>query len=202
MPLLETKNAGGYFAKANINGVVVSFHLTPFGQRQLLDAGIQPGKKFPLALLADLARAGHAWTTPSMAEQAGIFYAEQFDLNLVGDESAEGLFAACTNDGKLDDLHLVAWESSGRPILKLLCGACRAELPERFTLNVPVTLLSLGALSQLEAQGKMPAGDSVLGRLRESLAADLSASWEAFRRQNASRQAGLNFDRPDELDLG
>ena len=79
MPLLEPKPTGGYFAKASIKGVAVTFHLTPFGQKRLLDAGIQPGKKFPLALLADLARQGHARTPPSVAEQSGLFYAEQFD---------------------------------------------------------------------------------------------------------------------------
>ena len=201
MPLLEPKPTGGYFAKANIKGVAVTFHLTPFGQKRLLDAGIQPGKKFPLALLADLARAGHAWTPPSVAEQAGIFYAEQFDLNLAGDEAAERYFAACTNDGKLDELHLVAWQSAGRPTVKLLCGACRAALPERFMLSVPLPLLSLAALSQLEAQGKLSAGDAVASGLREALTADLSATWETFRRQNAQRQTGLNFDMPDELGL-
>jgi len=52
MPILESKPGGGYCAKATINRVVVTFHLTPLGQKRLLDAGIQPGKKFPLALLA------------------------------------------------------------------------------------------------------------------------------------------------------
>ena len=72
-------------------------------------------------------------------------------------------------------------------------------MPERFTLSVP--LLLLAALLQLEAQGKLPAGDAVGSGLRESLAADWSATWEVFRRQNAQRQAGLNFDSPDELGL-
>jgi hypothetical protein len=36
------------------------FHLTPLGQKRLLEAGIGPGRKFPLAMLADLARQGHA----------------------------------------------------------------------------------------------------------------------------------------------
>jgi hypothetical protein len=201
MPLLESKPSGGYCAKASIKGVAVTFHLTPSGQKRLLDAGIQPGKKFPLALLADLARQGHAWTPPSVAEQTGICYAEQYDLNLAGDETAERYFAACTDDGKLDDLHLVAWEVDGRPVVKLLCNACRANLPERFKLSVPLPLLGLAALARLEAQGKTPANDPVVRGLREGLAADLSATWETLRRQTAQRQADLGFDMPDELGL-
>lgn len=41
MPLLEAKLKGGYVAKATIKGGAVTFHLTPFGQKRLLDAGIQ-----------------------------------------------------------------------------------------------------------------------------------------------------------------
>lgn len=201
MPLLETKPSGGYCAKAKIKGVVVTFHLTPFGQKRLLHAGIQPSGKFPLTLLADLARQGHAWTAPSVAEKAGIFYAEQFDLNLAGDEAAESLFAACTDDGSYDDLHLVAWKSPHKTTVKLLCGGCRSALPERFSLSVPLPLLSLDTLTQLEAQGKLPPGDAVVRALREAFTADLSATWETFRRQSAQRQAGLNLDMPDELGL-
>jgi hypothetical protein len=201
MPVLEPKSAGGLVAKAKIKGIVVTFHLTPFGQKRLLDAGIQPSTKFPLALLADLARQGHAWTPPSTAEKAGLFCAEQFDLTLEGDEAVERLFAACSDDGSYDDLHLDAWESARKATVKLLCGKCRAALPERFTLNVPLPLLSSNVLAQLEAQGKLPTGDPVVRGLREALAADLFATWETFRRKKAQRQAGLGFDMPGELGL-
>ncbi len=130
-----------------------------------------------------------------------MFYAEQFDLNLPGDEGVEFLFAACTNDESCEDLHLVAWASPRKTTVNLLCGKCRAEMPERFTLSIPVSLLSLSALTQLEVQGKLPEGDQVVRSLRDALAADLSATWEVFRGQNAQREAGLSFDLPDELGL-
>lgn len=201
MPVLESKPAGGFYAKAKIKGVVVTFHLTALGQKRLLDAGIQSGGKFPLALLADLARQGHAWTPPSVARKTGIFYAQQFDLNLAGDEAAEPLFAACTDDGSYDDLHLIAWESKRKPVVELLCGSCRAARSEPFTLSIPLPLLSLAALTQLEAQGKLAPGDPVGRGLREAFTADLSATWEAFRRQTAQRQSDLGFAMPDELRL-
>jgi hypothetical protein len=201
MPILEPKTSGGYVAKATIKKVLVTFHLTAFGQKRLLDAGIEPGQKFPLALLADLAKEGHAWTPPSVAEKTGLNWAQQFDLNLAGDEAAERLFAACADCASYEDLHLVAWESKRGPATKLLCGGCRAALPERFTLSVPLPLLSLAALNQLEAQGKLAAGNAVASKLRKSMAADLSATWETFRRQKSQRQEGFDFGNLGELEL-
>lgn len=178
MPLLESKPTGGFQATAKIKGVVVTFHLTPLGQKCLLDAGIAPGQKFPLALLADLARQGHAWTPPSVARKTGIYYAQQFDLNLAGDEAAERLFAACTECASYADLHLVAWKSKPKAKVKLLCGDCRAGLSGRLALSVPLSLLALPALAQLESQGKLPSGDPVVRALRQAFTADLSAAWE------------------------
>jgi hypothetical protein len=201
MPVLEPNPTGGFVAKATIKNILVAFHLTPFGQKRLLEAGIEPGKKFPLALLADLAHQGHAWVPPTVAEKTGINWAQQFDLSLAGDEKAEPLFIACTSDGKYDDLHLVAWETKKKTAVKVLCGACRAALPERFTLNIPLPLLSIRTMKQLEAQGKLPPDETVVRSLRESLSADLSAMWEEFRRHKAQRQTALGFDFPGELGL-
>ena len=47
----------------------------------------------------------------------------------------------------------------------------------------------------------MPAEDATVRNLRDALTADQSASWEAFRRETAQRQAGLGLDLPDELGL-
>lgn len=202
MPVLEPKASSGHRAQATIKGVAVTFHLTPFGQKRLLDAGIVPGKKFPLALLADLAHQGHAWTSRSAAEKTGIHWVPQLDLNLEGDEGAERFFLACTDCGGYDDLHLVAWQSDGGSGAALHCPACRAAMSERFTLSIPLPLVSLAALAQLEAQDKIRADATVIVRLREALAADLSATWEAFRRQRAQRQTGFGFGTPGELTLG
>lgn len=95
----------------------------------------------------------------------------------------------------------MAWEAAGKPVVKLLCAGCRAALPERFSLNVPLPLLSLVALAQLESQAKLPAGDATVSSIPQALAADLSSTWETFRQQSAARQNGLPFDLPDELGL-
>lgn len=201
MPVLEAKPTGGHWARATIKETLVTFHLTPLGQKRLLDAGIVPGRKFPLALLADLARQGHAWTSRSAAEKTGLHWVPQLDLNLEGDEEAEGLFLACTDCGSYDDLHLLAWESQGTHAAALHCPSCRTAMPERFTLNLPLPLISLAALAQLEAQDKINAADPVVIRLREALAADLSATWEAYRQQRTRRQTSFGFGTPGELPL-
>jgi len=202
MPLFEPKFGGGFCAKATIKGVVVTFHLTPTGQKRLSDAGVQPDKKFPLALLADLARQGHAWTPPSIADKTDIAFAQQFDLNLAGDEAAERMFTACTDCASYDDLHLVAWQSAKRSRVAILCAGCRVALAERCALSVPLPLVSLESLSQLEAQGKLPAQSQLLLALRRSLANDLSAEWERFRQSENQRQRALRLELPGELKLG
>lgn len=202
MPLLESKTGGGFCAKASIKGAAVTFHLTPTGQKQLLDAGIQPGVKFPLALLADLARQGHAWTPPSVAEKTGISWAQQFDFNLAGDEQAEPLFASCAECSGYDDLHLAAWKSKRSATAKILCARCRGKWPERFTLSVPLSLVTLAALAQLETQDELPTGNPVVASLRQSLAKDMGADWEKFRQANQHRQAGLGLGFDNELKLG
>ena len=201
MPLLETKPGGGYCAKANIKGAAVTFHLTPLGQKRLLEAGIQPGTKFPLALLADLAREGHAWTPPSVAEKTGIRWAQQFDFNLTGDEQAEPLFTCCAECSSYDDLHLCAWNAKRAPVARLLCHHCRGKAAMRFTLSVPLSLVTLAALAQMEGQGKLPPGLSAIASLRQWLAKDMSAEWEKFRQLNQQRQVGLELGFADELRL-
>ncbi len=201
MPLLQPKPNGGYCAKATIKGVAVTFHLTPLGQKRLLDAGIQPGTKFPLALLADLARQGHAWTPPSTAEKTGLNWAQQFDFNLSGDESAEPLFVCCADCNGYDDLHLTASKSKRALAARVLCEHCRGKLLERFTLSVPLSLVTLPALSQMEAQGKLPMENPAVRLLRQWLTNDLSTEWEKFRKLTAQRQAGLRLDLPGELSL-
>ena len=202
MPLLESKPGGGHCAKATIKGAVVVFHLTPLGQKRLLEAGIQPGTKFPLALLADLARQGHAWTPPSVAEKSGISWAQQFDFNLAGDEQAEPLFACCAECSGYDDLHLAAWKSKRAAAAKILCEKCRGKWPERFTLSVPLSLVTLAALSQLETQSELPTDNPAFASLRQSLAKDMSADWEKFRQLHQQRQAGLGLGYDNELKLG
>lgn len=202
MPILEPKPGGGHDAKATLRGVVVTFHLTAQGEKRLFDSGINPGVKFPLALLADLAQQGLAWTSPSAnAAKAGIHFAQQFDLNLAGDETAERLFPACSEDGSYNDLHLVAWKAGPALSAKLLCGECRLALRHRALLSVPVSVLSLNILSLLESQGKLPAGSPVTIQLREAYRADLAADWERFRRQSTTQQVDLGLALPGELGL-
>jgi hypothetical protein len=66
---------------------------------------------------------------------------------------------------------------------------------------VPLSLVTLTALGQMEAQSKLPAGNSTVASLRRWLANDLSAEWEKFRHLNAQRQLGLGFEFGDELKL-
>ena len=151
---------------------------------------------------AALARQGHAWTSRTTAQQTGIAWARQREFNLDGDEAAEGLFASCTDCGSFDDLHLLAWGDGDQASCGILCPACRLALSERVGLSVPLGLVSLSALAQLEAQGKVPPTNPVVARVREAFAADLSAFWVNYSRHKAQRQADLGLSACGDLPLG
>lgn len=202
VPVLESNPSGGHWARATIKGTLVTFHLTATGQKRLLEAGIVPGRKFPLALLADLARQGHAWNSRTTAQQTGIAWARQHEFNLDGDEAAEGLFASCTDCGGFDDLHLLTWGTDDHARCGILCPACRLALSERVALSVPLGLVTISCLAQLEAQGKVRAKDPAVVGLREAFAADLSAFWVKYSRQKAQRQPDLGLSASGELPLG
>ena len=129
-------------------------------------------------------------------------WAQQYEINLPGDESAEPQFASCAECGGYDDLHLTAWKSKRAATAKILCADCRSKWPERFTLSVLLSLVMLPALAQLKAQGEWPAGHAVVASLRQWLAKDLSAEWEKFRQLRQQRQAGLDLGFEGELKLG
>ena len=112
------------------------------------------------------------------------------------------MFASCAECNGYDDLHLTAWKSKRAATAKILCEKCRGKWPERFTLSVPLSLVTLAALAQLEAQSELPAENPAVASLRQSLAKDMGADWEKFRQANQHQQAGLGLGFDNELKLG
>ena len=205
MPVLCQRADGSWcFAKASIRGAIVTFQLTERGVARLREAGVEPGGKFPLRLLLALYRPGDAFTLKGgTGPKAGYHEAEQFQFGFEENTAAEPLFPACTDTGSMDDLHLVVVaEADGVPVVKLLCPERRAAVAARTTLSLPLPLATLDALSRLTQLGKLPPGSEVVRTLREHLTEDLSAAWEAFRRQRGHRQAGLGLGLAGELGLG
>jgi hypothetical protein len=204
MPVFYQRTDGsGFYAKACIQGSIVTFQLTDCGARQLHEAGIEPGAKFPLRLLMALYRPGEAYTLRGgTGPKAGYHQADQFSFSFEENQSAERLFPACSETGSYDDLHLVVYEDGGIGTAKLLCPQARATFGNKATLSLPLALVSLDSLARLESLGKLPTKNEVVRSLRQSLADDLTLEWEKFRQLKAQRQSGLKLDFSDELRLG
>ena len=204
MPVFYPRaDRSGFYAKASIQGSIVTFQLTERGVARLREAGIEQGGKFPLRLLLALYRPGDAFTLKGgTGPKPGYNEAEQFVFGFEENRAAEPLFPVCAVNGSHDDLHLVVSEDGGQPLARWLGPEARAAVAGRTLLSLPLPLVTLESLARLEALGKLPAGSAPVRVWRQWLAVDLSAEWEKFRRARARKQAGLRLDLPGELELG
>jgi len=203
MPVFYQRTDGsGFYAKACIQGNIVTFQLTARGAARLREAAVELGGTFPLRLLMALYRPGDAYTLKGgTGPKAGFQEAEQFAFSFEENQSAERLFPACSETGSYDDLHLVVYLDRGKITAKLLCPSARARVAAATTVSLPLALVSAESLTQLEILGKLPADSDVIQALRQSFADDWGAEWEAFRQLKAQRQSDLGIDFGDELKL-
>jgi hypothetical protein len=199
MPVLKSYTDGsGHYIHASVRGAVVTFQTTPRAVERLTAAGVQPGARFPLRLLADLTRDGDAFTRRGGVE---FYEAEQFEFDFKESEESEALFPACAVTGSFDDLHLVAHDAGGETRVELLAPSARAAIAGGVRLSVPLTILSPAALTTLETTGQLPEGTVTVAALRRWYAEGASAEWERLRRERESRQQGFAFEVPGELKL-
>lgn len=202
MPVLHRyKDGATFYAKSSLAGRIVTWQLSPGGQRKLQDAGIGDGTRFPLHLLADLMRAGDAWTGGSgLGEVAVQSDGSQLHLDFPEDREAAALFPLCEVTGSLHDLHLVVWQEGATLRAQLLAPAARSALTPPHDLSTPVAILDLKSLNRLRSLEKIPAGSAAEGVLRRWFEADASAAWERWRKRPAAPQGRL-LAAPGELDF-
>lgn len=199
MPVLKSYADGsGNYIHASVRGAVITFQITQRGLEKLSLAGVQPGSRFTLQLLAGLSRTGDAYTHRGSVE---FHEAEQFEFDFNESEQSKAFFPACAVTGSFDGLHLVVHESAGEIRVELLAAGPRSSLGGRVRQSVPLILLSPSALTSLEAAGELPPSSEAVATLRRWYAHDASAEWERLRRQRQTRQPGLAFDVPGELGL-
>lgn len=199
MPVLKSYTDGsGHYIHASVRGAVITFQTTKRGVEKLAAAGVQPGIRFALRLLADLTRTGDAYTRHGGVE---FYEAEQIEFDFKESQESEALFPACAVTGTFDDLHLVAHEAGSEVCVELLAPSAREKVTDRIRLSVPLTILSPSALTTLETTGQLAAGTTAVAALRRWYAEDASAEWERLRRERETRQQGFGFDVPGELKL-
>ncbi len=199
MPVLKSyTDCSGYYIHASVHGAVVTFQTTQCGVEKLAAAGVQPGIRFALRLLADLTRTGDAYTHHGGVE---FYEAEQFQFDFKESKESESLFPACAVTGTFDDLHLVMHDAGAEACVELLAPSAREKLTNRIRLSVPLSILSPSALTTLETTGQLAANTTAVAALRRWYAEDASAEWERLRRERETRQQGFGFDVPGELKL-
>ena len=199
MPRLHKyRNRNACYVLTAIGGSVITYQLTPDGEKKLATAGIVCGQQFHRALLLDLYRNGDAYTGSSGADDP---LASQMEMDFANDPDPETAFPACDVCKSVNDLHLAL---SGKPeelIAQLQCATCRATPAARPDTSIPVALLSRPILSRL-FQLKFVTHKGPNGKqFEELLRTEFESKWEALRKQRGVSQASL-FGGATTGDLG
>jgi hypothetical protein len=183
MPLFQAKTGSAPTVLVKDGDRVVAYALTPQGAKQLRAAGVRSGQKFPARILASLVRTGQAHS-PGAADAAG-----QGMFGFQPDEATT--LPRCEMTGVTSDVHLVVYTDGAGTVAKLLGPEPRFILQKTTTLSVPVAVLSLAIINQLETSQKLPAHSPAAAILREWLRHDFDGIWEKLQRDNAQKQETL-----------
>ncbi len=193
MPLFHAKSPTGPVAITKDKDRIIAYTLTPEGVKKLREAGVRNGQEFPSRAFAALIRSGQAHS-PRIADAAGQkqfgFDRDETDLHL----------PRCEMTGVTSDVHLVVYGEGSGTIAKLLGPEPRFVLQKVTQLSVPVTVLSLAAISQLETANKLPLKSAAAATLRDWFRQDFESAWEKLQKENARKQGVLSLG-PDEAEL-
>lgn len=202
MPRLHRyRDRNAHYVLTAVRGAVVTFQLTPDGERRLREAGVDMGQQFPRALLLDLYRTGHAFTHGSGVNVAAAAQAGQMELDFAQDPDPETAFPTCDACGSMADLHLHITREGEALAAAVLCLACRLKPEAAVDTSLPVGLLTRSLLLRLLAlKPTRTAGESV-GRLQALLEREFESKWAALRNQSTPRQGTL-LDVPPRGGLG
>lgn len=196
MPLFLAKTGTAPTVLTKDNERIVSYTLTVDGAKQLRAAGVRSGQKIPPRVLAAMIRSGDAHS-PRLAESAG-----QVRFDFAGDDTSDFL-PRCEMTGVTSDVHLVVYGEGSGTVAKLLGSEPRFVLQKVTSLSVPVTILSLATVNQLEAANKLPVKSAAAVALRAWFRQDFESAWEKLSRDHARDQGVLSLGTDGgELPLG
>lgn len=192
MPRLHKyRDRNASYVLTAVGGAVVTFQLTPEGERRLRTAGVDIGQQFPRALLLDLYRTGDAFTHGSGVNPATAAQSGQLELDFAQDPDPETAFPTCDACGSLADLHLHITREGEALAAVVACLACRLKPGKAVDTSIPIGLLTrplLLRLLALKPTGR--AGESV-GRFQALLEREFESKWAALRKRSAPTQGTL-----------
>jgi hypothetical protein len=176
-----------------IRGNVITYQLTPDGERKLTAAGIAPGQQFQRALLLDLYRTGDAFTRGSGVDDPALAAAGQLEMDFANDPDPETAFPACDVCRSVNDLHLTLTGSPEDLVAQLQCPTCRAIPAARPDISIPVALLSRPILSRLFQMKPVAGKGKNVKQFEELFRTEFESKWEALRKLRGAPQKSL-FD--------
>ena len=192
MPRLhQYRNRNACYVLTAIRGAVVTYQLTPEGERKLIAAGIAPGQQFHRALLLDLYRTGDAFTHGFGVDDPALAAAGQTEMDFSNDPDPETAFPSCDVCRGLNDLHLTLTGPAEDLVAQLQCATCRALPGATPDTSIPVALLSRPILSRLFALKPVAGKAKNVKQFEELLRAEFESKWEALRKRQGETQASL-----------
>jgi hypothetical protein len=192
MPRLhQYKSRDNCYVLTSIRGKVITFQLTPEGERKLREVGVAPDQNFPRALLLDLCRTGEAFTGGSGLSESLTESINQLELDFTQDPDPETLFPACDDCGSLDDLHLSIVREQGSLAAKLQCPHCRDVTSHMLDTCIPSPLVTLTVYGRLFQSKQASIRYEGVGRLENLLSSKFESKWEDLRRLRRSSQRAL-----------
>ena len=189
MPRLHKyRNRNACYVLTAIRGAVITYQLTPEGEKKLATAGIGWGQQFHRALLLDLYRSGDAYTGGSGADDP---LASQMEMDFANDPDPETAFPACDVCKSVNDLNLTLTGSAIDLVAQLQCAACRALPAARPDTSIPVALVSRPILSRLFQMKPVTQKGKNVTQFEELLRAEFEFKWEAHRKRRGESQSSL-----------
>lgn len=189
--LYQYRKRNACYVLTAIGGAVITYQLTPEGERKLTVAGIGPGQLFPRALLLDLYRTGDAFTRGSGVDDPALAGAGQMEMDFANDPEPETAFPACADCRSVDDLHLILSGPGDKLAAKLQCAACRGKSAGAVDTSIPLALVSLPVLTRLFGLKAVTDKDGSVTQFEELLRAEYASRWEALARQRGAAQTSL-----------
>jgi hypothetical protein len=199
MPRLHKyRNRNACYVLTAIGGKVITYQLTPEGEKKLAAVRIGPGEQFERAILLDLYRSGDAYTGGSGADDP---LASQMEMDFANDPVPETAFPACDICNSVNDLHLTIRGKPEDLVAQLQCAACRALPGDHSDTSIPVALLSRPLLSRLFQMKSVRAKGGNVKQFEELLQTEFESKWEAHRKRRGAAQTSL-FDTKSGGELG
>ena len=196
MPRLHKyRNRNACYVLTAIRSAVITYQLTPEGEKKLATAGIACGQRFERALLLDLYRSGDAYTGGSGVDDP---LASQMEMDFANDPDPETAFPACDVCKSVNDLHLTLTGSAIDLVAQLQCAACRAVPAARPDTSIPVALVSRPILSRLFQMKPVTQKGKNVTQFEELLRAEFESKWEALRKRRSAAQTSLFNPAPSD----